>query len=157
MCHFGIFFHHTNVTCLNIHITSLFDLVYIFVFFLPVSLFHRNFGPQAPPCLLGYSTPFLLILWRKYILWSLTHVNTVFINRFYTSEVWNSSKNSVCTSQETHYVSVTKTNQLMLFREIITTYCENHMKHTNTSCGQNTGFLNVTAGGTYSYHCTLNG
>jgi hypothetical protein len=44
------------------------------------------------------------------------HVNTV----------WAECKNSVRTSQETHDVPATKPNLLMLFREIITVYCENH-------------------------------
>jgi hypothetical protein len=43
-------------------------------------------------------------------------------------------KNSVRTSQETHYVSATKTNRLMLFGEIIAVYCENHTEHINTLC-----------------------
>jgi hypothetical protein len=30
--------------------------------------------------------------------------------------------------------------------ETITLYCENHLKHTNTLCGQNTEFLHVKAG-----------
>jgi hypothetical protein len=46
-------------------------------------------------------------------------------------------QSSVRTSQETHYVSATKTNRLMLFREIIAVYCENHTEHTNALCGQN--------------------
>jgi hypothetical protein len=37
----------------------------------------------------------------------------------------------------------------MLFREIITVYCENHMEHTNTLCGQNTEFWYVKLGGIY--------
>jgi hypothetical protein len=45
-------------------------------------------------------------------------------------------KNSVLTSRGTHYVSTTKTNQLMLWKEIVAVYCENHMKPTNTLCGQ---------------------
>jgi hypothetical protein len=40
---------------------------------------------------------------------------------------------SVRTSQETHYVSATKPNRLMLFREIIAACYED----TNTLCGQN--------------------
>jgi hypothetical protein len=40
-------------------------------------------------------------------------------------------KNPVRTSQETHYVSATKTNRLMLFGEIVAVYCENHMEHIN--------------------------
>jgi hypothetical protein len=47
---------------------------------------------------------------------------------------------SVRTSQETHYVSATKPNRLMLFRETIAVYCENHTEHTNTLCGQNAEF-----------------
>jgi hypothetical protein len=46
-------------------------------------------------------------------------------------------KDAVCTSQETHYVSVTKPNRLMLFRETVTVYCENHTEHTSAPCGQN--------------------
>jgi hypothetical protein len=34
-------------------------------------------------------------------------------------------KDSVRTSQETHYFSITKTNQLMLFRESVAVCCEN--------------------------------
>jgi hypothetical protein len=45
-------------------------------------------------------------------------------------------KSLVRTSQETHYVSATETNRLMLFGEIIAVYCENHMEHINTLCGQ---------------------
>jgi hypothetical protein len=35
---------------------------------------------------------------------------------------------TVRTSQETHYVSVTEPNRL-LFRETVAVYCENHMEH----------------------------
>jgi hypothetical protein len=45
--------------------------------------------------------------------------------------------NSVCTLQETHYVSTTKPNRLMLFGETVAVYCENHTEHTDTLCGQN--------------------
>jgi hypothetical protein len=54
------------------------------------------------------------------------------------AEVWY--VNSVRTSQETHYVSATKPNQLMLFGETVAVYCEIHMEHTNTLCGQNAEF-----------------
>jgi hypothetical protein len=46
-------------------------------------------------------------------------------------------KNSVRTSQETHYFSATKAIRLMLCGEIIAVYCENHTEHINTLCGQN--------------------
>jgi hypothetical protein len=64
-------------------------------------------------------------------------------------------KNSVRTSQETHYVSATETNRLMLFGETVAVYCENHTAHINTLCVQNAEFLYNTADGTYSYHCAL--
>jgi hypothetical protein len=51
------------------------------------------------------------------------------------------------TSQETHYVSMTTTNQLTLFRETVAVYCENHMEHTDTLCGQNVMFSYVKLGG----------
>jgi hypothetical protein len=66
-------------------------------------------------------------------------------------------QSSVRTSQETHYVSATKANQLMLFREIIAVYCENHTGHINTLCVQNAHFLNVRARGIYSYQYSLKG
>jgi hypothetical protein len=66
-------------------------------------------------------------------------------------------KNSVCTSQETHYVSATKPNRLMLFRETVAVYCDSNVKHVNTLCGQNAEFLNVKTGGTYSNHAVLKG
>jgi len=42
-----------------------------------------------------------------------------------------------------HSVSVTKTSQLMLYREIIAVCSKIHSKHTNTLCGQNVELLNV--------------
>lgn len=39
------------------------------------------------------------------------------------------NKNSVHTSQEAHYVFATKINQLILFRERVAIYYENHTKH----------------------------
>jgi len=56
-----------------------------------------------------------------------------------------------------HSVSVVKTSQLMLYREIIAVCSEIHTKHTNTVCGQNVEFFNVKPGGTYSDHCALKG
>jgi hypothetical protein len=38
---------------------------------------------------------------------------------------------TVRTSQETHYVSATGSNRLMLFRETVAVYCENHTEHTD--------------------------
>jgi hypothetical protein len=66
-------------------------------------------------------------------------------------------KNSVRTSKETHYVSITKPNRLMLFSETVAVYCENHTEHTNTFCGKNAEFWYVKVGGTYSAHCGLTG
>jgi translation initiation factor IF-1 len=40
--------------------------------------------------------------------------------------------NPVPTSQETHYVSATETNRLMLFKETFAVYCESHTEHTNS-------------------------
>jgi hypothetical protein len=47
-------------------------------------------------------------------------------------------------------MSVIKTSQLMLYREIKAVFSEMHTKHINTLCGQNVEFLNVTVDGTYS-------
>jgi hypothetical protein len=54
----------------------------------------------------------------------------------------------VHTSQETHYVSATEPNQLMLFGETVAVYCENHTEHINTLCEQNAEY--VRASGIYS-------
>jgi hypothetical protein len=45
----------------------------------------------------------------------------------------------------------------MLYREIIAVCSEIHIKHINTLCGQNVGFLNGKPGGTYSDHWALKG
>jgi len=61
----------------------------------------------------------------------------------------------------THSVSVTKTSQLMLYREIIAVCSEIHTKHINTLCGQNVELLNVKLAvhklsiGLYRMKCVL--
>jgi hypothetical protein len=50
-------------------------------------------------------------------------------------------KESVRPAQEAHSFSVKKTNQLMLYRIIMTS--GNHAKHMNELCGQKAGILNV--------------
>jgi hypothetical protein len=62
-------------------------------------------------------------------------------------------KNPVRISQETHYVTATKPNRLMLFGETVAVYCENHTEHINTLCGQDAEFWYVKASGTYSDCC----
>jgi translation initiation factor IF-1 len=64
--------------------------------------------------------------------------------------------NPVRTSQETHYVSATKPNRLILFGGRVAVYCENHTEHTDTLCGQNVESLSVITHGTYLNHCALN-
>jgi hypothetical protein len=54
------------------------------------------------------------------------------LNPLKTKCLLNNYKNSVHTSQGTHYFSATKPNQLRLFGETVTVYCENHMRDTNT-------------------------
>jgi len=54
-------------------------------------------------------------------------------------------------------MSVMKNSQLKLYREIIAVCSEIHIKHINSLCGQNTEFVNVTAGGIYSDHWALEG
>jgi hypothetical protein len=43
-----------------------------------------------------------------------------------------------------HYISVIKTSQFMLYREIIFVCSQIHTKHINTLCGQKVEFCNVT-------------
>ena len=45
----------------------------------------------------------------------------------------------------------------MLFRKIIGVYCENYTRVVWTLCRLNAEFLDVTSGGIYNYHWTLNG
>jgi hypothetical protein len=45
----------------------------------------------------------------------------------------------------------------MLFREELAVYCENHMEHINTLCGQNAEFWYVRSGGAHSNHWALKG
>ena len=56
-----------------------------------------------------------------------------------------------------HSISVIKTSQLMLYKEIIAVCSEIHTKHINTLCGQNVEFVNVKPGGKYSDHWALEG
>ena len=56
---------------------------------------------------------------------------------------WLVFKNPDRKSQQTHSVSVIKTSQLMLYREIMAVCSEIHTKHINTVCGQNVELLNV--------------
>jgi hypothetical protein len=58
-------------------------------------------------------------------------------------------------SQETHYVSITKPNRLMLFRETVAVYCGNHTEHTITPVGGMQSFFYVITFGIYSNHWTL--
>ena len=55
------------------------------------------------------------------------------------------------------YISVIKTSQWMLCREIIAVCLEIHTKHINTLCKQNVESLDVKPGGTYSNHWALKG
>jgi hypothetical protein len=55
-------------------------------------------------------------------------------------------------SRSKHTVSVIKTSQLMLYREIIAVCSEIHI---NTLCGQNVQLLNVKPAGTYSNHWAI--
>jgi hypothetical protein len=59
--------------------------------------------------------------------------------------------NPVRTSKRTPHFTITKINWLMLFKEIIAVYSENHAKPINTKCRITT----VKAGGSYSYRSAL--
>jgi hypothetical protein len=52
-------------------------------------------------------------------------------------------ENSIPTSQKTRRICITKTNRLMLPREIVAVYHGNHKKHVNKPSGQNVEFLNT--------------
>jgi hypothetical protein len=63
-------------------------------------------------------------------------------------------KNPVRISQETHYVSATKPNRLMLFRKQLVVYCENHTEHTDTLCGQNAVYIRTHQSVPHGKHIT---
>jgi hypothetical protein len=56
---------------------------------------------------------------------------------------------------ERQYVSITSINWLMLFREVVAVYSENHTKPRICSVDREHELLNVKAGGAYSMHCSL--
>jgi hypothetical protein len=64
--------------------------------------------------------------------------------------------NPVRTSQETH-ISATDPNRLMLFRETVAVYCENHTEHTDILCGQSEESLNGKTGGIHNNHSVVSG
>jgi hypothetical protein len=43
----------------------------------------------------------------------------------------------------------------MVFKRDLAVYCQNHMEHTNTLCGENVEFKYDKAGGIYSNHNAL--
>jgi hypothetical protein len=49
-------------------------------------------------------------------------------------------KNFVRTSHETHYISATKSNLLILFEETVAVYCKNHTEYADTLCEQISDF-----------------
>jgi hypothetical protein len=68
------------------------------------------------------------ILWEPYG----THIDPVWVecNIYIYIYIY-----SFRTSQETYYLSVIGPKRLMLFREAVAVYCENHTDHTDTLCG----------------------
>jgi hypothetical protein len=54
-------------------------------------------------------------------------------------------------------LSSTKANWLMLFREIITVYFEDHMKSLNTLCGQSAEPFSIIANSTHNNDCVSKG
>jgi hypothetical protein len=62
------------------------------------------------------------------------------------SKVWISSKYYIITihfAPHRKHISTTKRSLLMLFRETVAVYCEDHVENTNTLHGQNAVFLLV--------------
>jgi hypothetical protein len=61
------------------------------------------------------------------------------------------TQETVIVTFNSYRISITRTNQLTLYREIIAVCSQIHTKHTNTHCGQNVGFLSLkTRGSLYS-------
>jgi len=49
------------------------------------------------------------------------------------------------------FVSVTKTKQILMWRELVSVYFENHMKYVNKLYWANIKFLKVTAVGSWTF------
>ena len=61
------------------------------------------------------------------------------------------SKPSVSVSRRTSYISITKTNPLMLFREVMVGCSENRIKPINKLCEQNAELFDIKADSTISF------
>lgn len=72
-----------------------------------------------------------------------------FINPLKYELIFIIFKNSVYRFHKTHCISITKTNWLMLFWEIISLFWYSY-KTINTPCRENAEVLNVKANGTYA-------
>ena len=84
-------------------------------------------------------------------------IHTKHINTLFGQNLELYIKTQSVPRSKIHSVSVTKTSQLMLCREIIAVCSQIHTKNTNALCGQNLEFLHVKPVGTYSNHWTLKG
>jgi hypothetical protein len=83
---------------------------------------HHCDGLRSNTLLPRYREQLLSARWEKGSLFALRIIRNT--NNIY--------RNSVRTSQETHYVSATELNRLMLFRETVAVICENQTEHTDT-------------------------
>ena len=57
-------------------------------------------------------------------------------------------KDYVFPTKQIHHVRLIKTNQFMLYREIVTVCSEIHIKHINALCGKNIELYDAKPGGT---------
>jgi hypothetical protein len=72
-----------------------------------------------------------------------------------TKSIYIIFKKSVLASKTSQHISMTTVNWLMLFKEIIAVYSENHAKPINTLCGHNSELSNVKVAGACSKHYAL--
>jgi hypothetical protein len=96
-------------------------------------------GPVIPP---GIGFPFRRLLRLEGLRWRYSNPPLHLGSATGSARIYCNDSDSVRTSQETHYVSKKKKkpNRLMLFRETIAVYYENHTVHTDTLYGQNAKF-----------------
>jgi hypothetical protein len=93
----------------------------------------RHFGSRTQP---------LFVIWKNSSVGFNRTLCQIYSGRACFKTLISSKRytNPTFISQKTHYVSTTETNRLIMFRETVAVYCENHTEHTNDCAGRMQSF-----------------